>query len=65
MSGVQSALLGLMGASSEKAALDADLDAEMAAHLEMAIDENLARGMSPAEARRQALVSIGGFEQAR
>lgn len=45
--------------------LDADLEAELAAHLQMAIDDNLARGLSPAEARRVALVSIGGFEQAR
>lgn len=45
--------------------LDAELDAELAAHLQMAIDDNMARGLSPAEARRVALVSIGGFEQAR
>jgi len=44
---------------------DADLDAELAAHLEMAIEDNLARGLSPAEARRVALVSIGGIQQAR
>ena len=48
-----------------KKPLDADLEAELAAHLQMAIDDNLARGLSPAEARRVALVSIGGFEQAR
>ena len=45
--------------------LDADLDAELAAHLEMAIEDNMARGLPPAEARRLALVSIGGVEQAR
>jgi predicted permease len=44
---------------------DADLDAEMAAHLEMAIDENLRRGMTPREARRQALIRFGGVEQAK
>jgi hypothetical protein len=33
--------------------LDAELDAEMAAHLELAIEENLQRGMPPEEARRQ------------
>jgi len=45
--------------------LDRDLDAEMASHLEMAIEENLRRGMAPEEARRQALVRFGGVQQAR
>jgi predicted permease len=45
--------------------LDADLEAELAAHLQMAIDDNIARGLSPSEARRIALISIGGMEQAR
>jgi predicted permease len=48
-----------------KRTLDADLDAELAAHLEMAIEDNLARGLSPAEARRVALAAIGGVQQAR
>src|SRR4051794_6827213 len=48
-----------------KRALDADLDDELAGHLEMAIEDNLARGVSPAEARRVALISIGGIQQAR
>ncbi len=48
-----------------KAPLDADLDAEMASHLDMAIEENLRHGMSPEEARRQALVRFGGIQQAR
>jgi predicted permease len=46
-------------------ALDADLDAELAAHLEMAIEDHLARGLPPNEARRAALASIGGLQQAR
>jgi putative ABC transport system permease protein len=45
--------------------LDRDLDAEMAAHLELAIEENLRRGMSADEARRQALIRFGGVAQAR
>src|SRR5215470_11116435 len=36
----------------------------MASHLEMAVEENLRRGMSPGEARRQALVRFGGVQQA-
>src|SRR5438067_739163 len=39
-----------------RARQDRELDAEMSAHLELAIEENLERGLSPAEARRQALV---------
>ncbi|MGA7243673.1 MAG: ABC transporter permease [Terracidiphilus sp.] len=45
--------------------LDAELDAELAAHLEMAIEDNMAHGLPATEARRLALVSIGGMEQAR
>jgi hypothetical protein len=37
-------------------ALDAELEEEMKAHLQLAIDEYVERGMSPAEARRRALV---------
>jgi hypothetical protein len=44
--------------------LDHDLDAELAAHLELAIEENLQRGLSPEEARRQALIRFGGKQQA-
>jgi predicted permease len=45
--------------------LDRELDAEMAAHLELAVEENLQRGMSAEEARRLALVRFGGREQAK
>jgi predicted permease len=58
-------LFGRIRAFFHKKALDVDLDAELAAHLDFAIEENLERGLSPEEARRQALVSIGGMEQAR
>jgi len=37
----------------------------MFAHLELAIEENLERGLSPAEARRQALVRFGGPQQVK
>ncbi len=45
--------------------LDAELDQELATHLEMAIEDNMAHGLPAAEARRLALVSLGGVEQAR
>jgi hypothetical protein len=48
-----------------KGPLDQELDAEMASPLEMSIEENLKRGMTPDEARRQALIQFGGMQQAR
>ena len=38
---------------------------EMASHLEIAIEENVKQGMSPEEARREALIRFGGVEQAK
>jgi len=43
--------------------LDRDLDAEISAHLQLAIDENLQRGLSPAEAHRQAILRCGDAQQ--
>src|SRR5438552_13431924 len=48
-----------------RAEMDNELEAELAAHLELAIEENLRRGMSAEEARRQALIRFGGTEQAK
>ncbi len=48
-----------------RAQLDRDIDAEMSAHLDLAIEENLRRGLSPAKARRQALLRFGGAQQAK
>ena len=45
--------------------MDRDLDDEMAAHLGLATEENLERGLAPAEARRQALLRFGGPQQAK
>src|SRR5882757_577129 len=44
---------------------DADLEQELASHLDFATEENLRRGLSPQEARRQALVRFGGVQQSR
>jgi predicted permease len=44
---------------------DAELEAELAAHLELAVEENLRQGMTPEEARHQALIRFGGVQQAR
>ncbi|HUB53374.1 MAG TPA: ABC transporter permease, partial [Terracidiphilus sp.] len=48
-----------------RASLDRELDQEMASHFEMAVEENMRRGMSHDEARRRALVEFGGAQQAR
>jgi hypothetical protein len=48
-----------------KEPLDRDLDAEMAAHLEFAIEENMQQGMAAEEARRRALIRFGGVVQAK
>ncbi|HKF50316.1 MAG TPA: ABC transporter permease [Terracidiphilus sp.] len=48
-----------------KKALDAELETELEAHLQLAIDEYIERGVAPAEARRLALVQFGGIQQAR
>lgn len=45
--------------------LDKELDEELASHVQFAVDENLAKGMSRDEARRQALIRFGGMQQAR
>ncbi|MGA8596820.1 MAG: ABC transporter permease [Bryobacteraceae bacterium] len=43
--------------------LDRELNEEMTSHLEMAVEDNIRRGMSDEEARRQALVRFGGVQQ--
>jgi putative ABC transport system permease protein len=41
---------------------DRELDAELESHLQMHIEDNLRAGMTPEEARRQALIKLGGVE---
>ena len=42
-----------------------DLAAELDSHLQLHIDDNLRAGMTPDEARRQALIALGGVEQTK
>ena len=44
--------------------IGAEVDDEMAFHLQQEIDANIARGLSPGEARRAALRDFGGVTQA-
>jgi putative ABC transport system permease protein len=46
-------------------AMDRELDEELRYHVERKTAENIARGMSAAEARRLALLDAGGVEQAK
>jgi predicted permease len=45
--------------------LERELHDELAWHLEMHIADNLRAGMSPEQARREALLKLGGVEQAK
>jgi predicted permease len=42
-----------------------ELSAEMESHLQMHIDDNLRAGMTPQEARREALIKLWGIEQTK
>ena len=44
---------------------DRELSAELESHLQMHMDDNVRSGMSPDQARRDALIKLGGVEQAR
>ncbi len=46
-----------------KSQLDRELSAELSSHLQLHIDDNLRQGLTPSEARRQALLTLGGMEQ--
>ena len=42
--------------------IERELDAELQAYLELDVEENIRRGMTPKEARRTALARLGGVE---
>ena len=42
-----------------------ELADELESHLQLHIDDNLRAGMTPVEARRQALIKLGGIEQTK
>jgi len=44
---------------------DHELAAELDSHLQLHIEDNLRAGMKPEEARRQALIKLGGVEQTK
>jgi predicted permease len=42
-----------------------DLKAEIESHLELHIDDNIRAGMTPGEARRRAVIALGGIERTK
>jgi len=48
-----------------RARMEAELDEELRFHIEKETEQNIARGMGPAEARRAALAEFGGAERFR
>src|SRR5690606_2708884 len=58
---VRERLRGLLFRSRE----EAEMDEELAFHLEMETEKNLRAGMSPEEARRRARIDFGGVETHR
>ncbi len=44
---------------------DSEMQDEFAFHLDAEIGKNIAAGMSPEEARREALIAFGGLQQTR
>ncbi|MGC2333114.1 MAG: ABC transporter permease [Candidatus Acidiferrales bacterium] len=59
------AWLARFGGLSGKQLRDRELAEELESHLQMHIEENLRAGMTPEEARRQALIQLGGVEQTK
>src|SRR4051794_30326845 len=47
------------------AELDADFDQELESHLEMLAEDNVRGGMTPEQARRAAILRLGGVESTR
>jgi len=55
-------LLSLYRFLFRRARVESDLDAELRYHLDRLTEQNIERGMTPAEARRQAAIVVGGVE---
>jgi hypothetical protein len=54
----------LAGSFGIRRASDDDIRQALESHVDLATSENIRRGMTPAEARRQALVAAGSFANA-
>src|SRR5271170_7173539 len=58
-------LIHRLAAPFRRRRLEGDLDEELRSHLEMAAELNVAKGLSPQDARREALRIFGGLEQTK
>src|SRR4051812_45011881 len=56
--------LGLRAAL-DRGGVETEMEKEMRLHIDMETEANIRRGMSPADARRAALVAFGGVEVAK
>ncbi len=54
-------ITGIFGKSQR----DQELSAELESHLQLHIDDNVRAGMSPQEARRRAIIKLGGVESTK
>ena len=59
------ALLIRMARAFRKETGDRELAEEIESHLQMHVDDNLRSGMSPSQARREAIMKLGGIEQTK
>jgi hypothetical protein len=59
------ALLIRLSAPFNKERSERELAAELESHLQMQVEENLRHGMTPQQARREALLKLGGLETAK
>jgi putative ABC transport system permease protein len=58
-------IAGVFGNLFNKSKRDQELSAELESHLQLHIDDNLRAGMSPTEARRHAIIKLGGIESTK
>ncbi len=64
MKSIRAWLFRLFGAVAPSRS-ERDLSAELESHLQLHIDDNIRAGMTPQEARRRALIALGGIEQTK
>ncbi len=58
-------MLARLTSFARKRVRDEDFEEELAVHVELAAEENRRRGMNAGEARRKALIDLGGAESAK
>ncbi len=64
-SGLVQSLLSRCAAVFRRKRLNEDLDEELRAHIDFAIEDNLRSGLSEQEARRAAMLAFGGVSQTK